>query len=304
MVRIALIGTGAEVERVRLLASRVEGAHVTVVASAAAEIVTDHVMQCDAAILLDHATSRDCEMLLTAGKHLLVPWASGWSLPDIAGLNDHVRDQEIILMPGGSARFAPAIEVTRKSLENGELGDPGLVRIHRWQPADPPGVARLTIVQGLLRDIDLALEVFQGLPTEVYAISRTVQAESEADYLQVHLGFAKGGMALLDQSHALPDGDGYFSFSVLGSTGAAYADDHPNRQLVFAGGHPGAPVTANRELGLLAELQDFCSAILSRRTPRVTVEDWVAAARVAEAVEHSLKAGMVVPVKSEESDGH
>ena len=56
--------------------------------------------------------------------------------------------------------------------------------------------------------------------------------------LLVHLGFKCGGMALIDFTNSLPDGDNYESLCLIGSKGVAYADDHRNRNLFFNGGAP------------------------------------------------------------------
>lgn len=132
----------------------------------------------------------------------------------------------------------------------------------------------------LLRDLDLACWLIGRSPNVVYAVTHSdpaLSAESRAtqppsgtlddsvqgDLIQIHLGFGPedlageprnqiarpvdgllehrtGAMALLTYSSRLPAGDGYQSLSVIGASGAAYADDHRDRQLVFLGGTPRA----------------------------------------------------------------
>jgi len=290
MVRLALIGSGDCVDRVRALMPRIEGAQVTVVRSSAGEVVTDHVTQCDAAILVGDATLGDCEMLVAAGKHLLVPLDSPMDSEAIQGLLEQCREQEICLMLAGTDRLEPSLEATQQSLVAGELGDPGLVRIHRWSTTGDASLA----ARGIARDLDLVLNVFQSLPREVYAVARSVLGDTERDYLQVHLGFHGGGMAVIDRSGTLPPGDGYFSFSVIGSAGAAYADDHRNKQLVYRGEHPEAIGTGSEDLGFVSQLQEFCDAIRQQRDPLVTGSDWLAVALASEAVRHSIDSGEVV----------
>jgi predicted dehydrogenase len=298
MVRLALIGTGDCVDRVQALMPRIEGAQVTVVTSSAGEVVTDHVTQCDAAILLGNATPSDCEMLVTAGKHLLVPLDSPMDSKAIQGLLAQCSEQGICLMVAGTDRLEPSLEATQQSLVAGELGDPGLVRIHRWSTTGDLPLA----ASGMSRDLDLVLNVFQSLPQEVYAVARSVLGDSERDYLQVHLGFHGGGMAVIDRSGTLPPGDGYFSFSVIGSAGAAYADDHLNKQLVYRGEHPSAIGTGSEDLGWVGQLQEFCDAIRQQRDPVVTGSDWLAVARVSEAVRHSIGSGEVVTMSTGGTD--
>ena len=48
-------------------------------------------------------------------------------------------------------------------------------------------------------------------------------------------------MAMIDISTRLPEGDDYYSLSLVGANGSAYADDHYNMQLLYNGG----PAAAN-----------------------------------------------------------
>jgi predicted dehydrogenase len=109
--------------------------------------------------------------------------------------------------------------------------------------------------------------------------------------VQLHLGFPNGGMALIDHSWTLPPGDSYFSLSLIGSTGAAYADDHHNRQLLFQGGPPRAILTREGNTCRLGMLQEFVRAIQEDRAPLVTGGDFLRSLDVDEAVSLSLAAG-------------
>ena len=47
-------------------------------------------------------------------------------------------------------------------------------------------------------------------------------------------------MAMIDVAASLPSGGDYFSLTMIGGTGAAYADDHHNMNLLYSGGQPNA----------------------------------------------------------------
>jgi predicted dehydrogenase len=113
----------------------------------------------------------------------------------------------------------------------------------------------------------------------------------------LHLGFAGGGMAVIDYAETLPPGDGYFSLSLIGSTGAAYADDHHNMQLLYGGGHPSALHTGEADLSALAQLQEFLNAVEQNREPLITGADGLRAVEVAEAAAVSLatREGIQIP---------
>ena len=61
-----------------------------------------------------------------AGK----PALAGPLLADIAALGQ----ADTMLMPAHTWRFLPSIPAVRHSLDAGKLGEPGLLRIHRWLP--------------------------------------------------------------------------------------------------------------------------------------------------------------------------
>ena len=141
--------------------------------------------------------------------------------------------------------------------------------------------------------LDLANWLFGAPPDRVYARA------AEPGYLQVHLGFSGGGMALIDVSDDLPPGDGYRSVTVIGSDGAGYADDHRNRNLVFGGGDAAARDPGEGNLELVAELEEFVSASSGGRAPQVAGADAAAALQVAAAATTSAATGAVLQRKGD-----
>ncbi|MEE8164563.1 MAG: Gfo/Idh/MocA family oxidoreductase, partial [Myxococcota bacterium] len=192
--------------------------------------------------------------------------------PRLAELAKACRKASRCFMPAHPWRFRPSVRAVRDALDAGKLGKPGLLRIHRWdRSAGAEGVSAQ-----LIPEIDLANWFFASPPREIYALARD-------DYLQVHLGFANGGMALIDHA-ALPTDTGYYSLSLIGSTGAAYADDHRDLQLLLAGDTPSALGKVEGILPVIGQLDEFASAIRAARQPSVTMEATVAALDVLDAV--------------------
>ena len=174
-------------------------------------------------------------------------------------------------MWGNVFRFLPSVLTVKEGLASGKLGAPGLVRIHHWHRQD---------VHSLSAQLDVACWLIDQ-PV------RTLFAQGRLDYAQVHLGFADDRMAVIDCA-TLPKGDEYYSLSAIGSSGAAYADDHHNMQLVFGGGHPQAICTSQGDKAVLAALQEFVNARQSGREPSCGVADWNRAQRLSTAVHQSL----------------
>ncbi len=191
---------------------------------------------------------------------------------------------------GHAFRFLPSVAAVKESLKTGKLGAPGLLRIHHWQPQ-----AAGDVRQALLPQLDIACWLIDQSPGVLFAQSRPVQpAATQRDYVQVHLGFADHRMALIDCSTSLAAGDDYYSLSVIGASGAAYADDHHNMQLVFGGGHPQAIRTSQGDKALLATLQEFIDAAEARRTPPCGAAEWKRAQTILAAVDQSLSTGQSV----------
>jgi predicted dehydrogenase len=193
---------------------------------------------------------------------------------------------------GHPFRFLPSAVTVKEALQSGKLGSPGLVRIHHWQTTTTGDLR-----QALLPQLDVACWLIDQPPTVVFAQCRGAQAASKPrDYLHVHLGFADDRMALIDCATSLAQGDDYYSLSVIGSTGAAYADDHHNMQLVYGGGHPRAIRTSQGDKALLATLQEFIDASTQGRPPLSGAAEWARAGALLTAVEQSLLSGEAVSV--------
>lgn len=194
-------------------------------------------------------------------------------------------------MVGRSLRFVPSIRAVCESWQGGQLGAPGLLRIHRWEPQSSPRQGESFTAQ-LVNELDLACWFFRGIPNLLYASGGEPGVEPNgSNYAQLHLGFEGGGMALIDVSTSLPEGEGYFSLSLIGSTGAAYADDHHNMQLLYDGGSPAAVKTRQGDAAMLAEVSELVAAVDQNRKPLISGTEGRIALSVAAAAAASLASG-------------
>ena len=311
MVRMALIGCGANAAPYLAAAQQLPEAMITAVADAdsaqverAARTVgaASHAATLDE--LLDVAAETFDAVIITsppethaalvqravqAGKHALVEPPLAPTAGEAQQVTAASRAAGVRLMLAHPARFQADHRAVKDSLDDGELGRPGLLRIHQWFAATD-GSERAA--HAGLAALDLALWMFGDLPTHVYAVARPpkITGLAAAEYVQVHLGFASGGMTLIDLAHTLPAGDGYDSLTLIGSLGAAYADTHHNVQLLYGGGHAQAVRTEPDESVAAHMLAEFAAAIADEREPAVGGVDGHAALLVAAAVESSLAA--------------
>ncbi len=165
------------------------------------------------------------------------------------------------MMPAHTTRFLPSVRAVQGALAAGELGSPGLLRIHHWLPHDQ------LPHQAAFPQIDLAHWFFGAAPEQTHFLEK-------AGYLQAHLGFPDGGMAVIDVATNRPGHDSYYSMHLIGSTGAAYADDHHNAHLHFGAGGTRALLHQPCErLGMLAMLEEFVGGVLEGRPWSVTMLD-------------------------------
>ena len=278
-LRLALISRPGKLSDRSEALRRVRGGEVTVTADSLAA-GTGGDGEFDAAVV---DCSADAAGAIAAGKHVLVGAPVADSLEETEELLKAADEAGVFLAVGGLPVNVPANRVILDRLSSGKLGESGLLRVHCWS-----GESSRSLASKLYGHIDLAIRFFGSSPAELYSVARGDQS-----YLQVHLGFAGGGMAILDFSGRLPAGQGYDSLSLIGSSGAAYSDDHHNTHLLFAGGNPAALIDDCGD-GLLAEVQIFVDAIAGETLPPTDGEAALAVHRVLEAIGRSIESAGVL----------
>ena len=279
LLRLALISHPDKLSGRSEALRRVRGGEVMLTADSL-EAASGEKIEFDAAVV---DSSADAARAIAAGKHVLVAAPVADSLADTESMLRAAEETGVFLAVAGLPVNVPANRVILDRLSTGKLGEPGLLRVHCWS-----GGSSRSLASKLYGHIDLALRIFGSSPAELYCIARGDQS-----YLQVHLGFAGGGMAVLDFSDRLPEGQGYDSFSLIGSSGAAYSDDHHNSHLLFAGGNPAALIDDCGD-GLLDEAQAFVDAIAGEALPPTDGERILEVHRVLEAIGRSSESAGVL----------
>lgn len=179
-------------------------------------------------------------------------------------------------------RSLPSRKLIKRELEAGKLGEPGLIRVHYWEQGGGAQNESAELPQALLEQIDLILWLMTKPARSVYAVEGRTQT-AQGRYLQIHLAFPGDAMALLVYSSQLPAAVPYRSLHVIGSAGAAYADDQQNMQLLLQQGEARVLVAEEKpreEAGLVQMPQD-----------------WKPALAVAEAVKRSLASRQAVTLE-------
>ncbi len=228
------------------------------------------------------------ERALADGKHVLLVSPTELPPAELESFATSAKQAGVQFAVVNPDRYLPSRQLVRQQLDAGKLGRPGLIRMYRWEPT--PASSSNTLPSPLLLDLDLAIWLMGPSPNSVFATEtpRATDGTESGRTIQVHLGFPDGPMALLSYSSALPPGDDYRSLSVMGSAGAAYADDHQNMQLIYRGQHPQA-LRAEEGIRPLVNLtQDFVDALQTQRDLSPSLVEWHRVRTIGQAVEQSL----------------
>lgn len=186
-------------------------------------------------------------------------------------------------------RMGSYVKTIHESLQSGKLGAPGLLRIHSWtrQPAsdqlDESSVLELAAAQ-----LDVACWLFDDRPNSVYAVALQ-QAGQVNQGIQIHLGFADGGMAQIGCVVA-PNSDPYSMVTLVGSRGAVYADDHHNMNLLIHDRTESTLVGQGVD-GLSRQLTEIIDCEITGNPHGCTASDVENVYRVTQAVVECLDAG-------------
>ena len=271
----------AETDAAAASAAELLGAPMT--GTATADLLEESPDCCDAMVIHERGleAERSARTAAAAGKHVLLaasPIAS--STDAMTALIDVCRDAGVTLMAGHSWRFRPSQTEIKDTVAAGSLGVPGLLRVHLWRSLGCDTEA--LVARDAVEALDLAIWLFGALPERLYAVGRS-------GYVQIHCGFPGDAMAVIDCTNAGGEGGGYSSLSLIGSQGAAYADDHHNRNLLFSDGAPRALDPGEASFAEIAQLAEFAAAIGEQRSPAVTGQDGRVALQMTEAVMRSLE---------------
>jgi len=260
---------------------------------------------CSAVVFFTSQSSNasQIEKCLAEGVHVLLAGTPCLSPEGFTRLGAAAANSGAQLIVVNPDRYLPSRQLIHEQLRNGHLGELGLIRSHRWESQEPDSNSHLNshlnLPHSLIRDLELTTWLFEAFPNVVYAVEKTreLAAQEQAGdaghqqcrrFIQVHLGFSGGGMALVDYSNGLPDGPDYQMLSVIGSAGVVHADDHRNMQLLFAGGQPRGIGSSERAHGLTKLVQEFVDRLIGGNDLSHGVVDWQRTRQLAAAVRRSL----------------
>lgn len=219
MRRIAIIGAGARAEAYVRALQEIPDAGVTWIADpqrdraellartagATPSIVDEEAIAAQNVDLVVVAAPTEfhreiVELAARHGKHVLCEAPIATTPADARAMIAACDSSGVRLMVGHSSRFAPEYARVKAALDDGVLGQIGVVRTSRVGPGDDNGAA--SAVEIMIDDLDV-LRWWFGDVTRVFALNaRTAPNGSHGNYLQAVMRFENGVIAHVEASRA------------------------------------------------------------------------------------------------------
>lgn len=243
------------------------------------------------------------------GKHVICEKPLAGNLKDAREMIEYCESRQVQLFVGHVVRFFPEYEKAKSHLDNGAIGQVGVVRMTRagqmpigWNDWYADFAQSGGVVMDLsIHDIDFLRWCF-GDVERVYAKSlhgRTKHANDRMDYGLVTLRFKNGVIAHVEGSWAH---EGFTTkYEIAGSGGIIDFDS--NKDTSFALTRRQAAVTATGvyvpesplvQTPYARELQHFIGCLEDGSTPKVTAEDGYKAVEIVLAAIQSMETGQPV----------
>ncbi|MGN6528118.1 MAG: inositol 2-dehydrogenase [Burkholderiaceae bacterium] len=246
-----------------------------------------------------------------AGKHIFCEKPIDLSVARAQACADAVRAAGVACMMGFQRRFDPTFNEAKQRLDAGAIGNPEMLVVTSRDPGAPPahylkgsgGIFR----DMLIHDFDVFRWILCGDGDEAAWIAATgsclvdpeIASVPDIDSSAVTIRTRKGRLAQINTSRRAAYGYDQ-RFEVLGSTGMLQCGNHRPSEVVQsdAGGvHADKPehffLQRYREAYRL-ELAHFFEVLQSGGRFRTTIEDGVAAQKLADAASESLARGQAI----------
>ncbi len=251
---------------------------------------------------------------LAAGKHVLVEKPLAATVHEAEELRRLALERELVVMPGHTFLYSPAVLAIKRMLDDGELGGVHFATSSRVNL----GIHQRdnSVVRDLAPHDFSILTYWMGPAAFVRAIGRDAIVDGVVDVAFIDVGYLDGCLARLDVSWLAPT---KLRRTVLVGERkmVVYEDTSPEPVRVFdrrverlepetfgefqLSYRTGDIVTPRLDVAepLRGELADFALAIRSGARPRSHIDLGVEVVRMVEAAERSLATGgAAVPVRS------
>jgi myo-inositol 2-dehydrogenase / D-chiro-inositol 1-dehydrogenase len=231
--------------------------------------------------------ARIIEEAAQAGKHIFCEKPIALDLPSIDQALSTVERCGVKLQIGFNRRFDPDFQRVHQAVQQGEIGQPHLLRIVSYDP-EPPPIEYIRVSGGLfldmtIHDFDMARFLIGSNVEEIFVMAAALDNPAiaevgDVDTAVITLRFSNGVIATIANSRRAVYGYDQ-RVEILGSTGAVHTSNNYANTAVISDAH-----NVRRDLPLnfflerysksyAAEMVSFVDAILYDRPVIVTAND-------------------------------
>ncbi|OLN23903.1 inositol 2-dehydrogenase [Domibacillus antri] len=250
-----------------------------------------------------------------AGKHIFCEKPVSFSVEETEAALAEVEKAGVKLQVGFNRRFDPNFRKIRAIVQNGEIGQPHILRITSRDP-QPPGIDYIKSSGGLfmdmtIHDFDMARYIMGSEVVEVSAygavlVDPAIGEAGDIDTAVISLKFANGALGVIDNSRRAAYGYDQ-RLEIFGDKGAAQAENNRATTVeVSTADH----VAKEKPLyfflerytqAYIDEVTEFAFACLENGMVTCSGFDGLQAERIAKAAKKSLETGVPVRLQQEAS---
>jgi predicted dehydrogenase len=257
------------------------------------------------------------EMVLkaaAAGKHVVCEKPLARTTGQAQEIVAACKQAGVQLLVAHVVRFFPEYALARAAVEGGQIGKPGVIRLHRgsYRPKKPAGNWFLDEEKsgGILMDLmihDYDYACWVAGEVESVSARRVTESHPDApvDYGLVILGHRSGALSHISGAWAYPPPTFRTKLEIAGDRGLIEFDSDstaPIQNLILRSradapdvALPSSPVS---ESPYTTQIKEFYRALADGESPRVTAADGLRAVQIAEAAIESAHSGQPVALQS------
>ena len=250
-----------------------------------------------------------------AGKHIVCEKPLARTTRQAREILNACKKGGVQLLIAHVVRFFPEYARARAAVAEGQIGQPGVIRLHRgsYRPKKPAGNWFLDEVKsgGILMDLMIHdYDYARWVAGEVETVSarRVTQLHPEApvDYGLVILNHRSGALSHIAGAWAYPPPVFRTHLEIAGDRGLIEFDSEgtaPIQNLILKTGGADAPDVALpssplNESPYTTQIKEFYQALAEGKPARVSAADGLAAVQIAEAALQSAHSGQPVTLQS------
>jgi len=250
-----------------------------------------------------------------AGKHIICEKPLARTTRQARAIVMACQKAGVQLLVAHVVRFFPEYALARSAVADGQIGKPGVIRLHRgsYRPKKPAGNWFLDEVKSggilmdlMIHDYDYARWVAGEVETVSARRVTELHLDAPVDYGLVILSHRSGALSHIAGAWAYPPPTFRTHLEIAGDRGLIEFDSDgtapiQNFILKTAGSDapdvalPSSPVS---ESPYMTQIKEFYSALVDGKTARVSATDGLAAVQIAEAAIQSAHSGQPVKLQS------